>query len=228
MESWGNRWMKAADLLRRIADDCSLKKKKTTDREPNDMLVATRTVPWEERKARYKRIWRRRRHLEREKHLTDLQQAATAGRAPAGPRPSVHLNWGEIVGSSGVLPKTLLTNHFAELYGLPKEEAESVEKKGAHEPRGPMVLPTDRHAEHALRRQLLRQGPSEVEARQEQPRRRDRGDATSFAASAKGIACLRHRAPLRALGFPGRLDGEHGGHGAEGGGGQPTSAGSGP
>ena len=32
------------------------------------------------------------------------------------------------MGSSGDLLKTLLTNHFAELYGLPMEEAESVEK----------------------------------------------------------------------------------------------------
>jgi hypothetical protein len=29
------------------------------------------------------------------------------------------------VGNTGALPKTLLTNHFAELYGLEKEKADS-------------------------------------------------------------------------------------------------------
>jgi hypothetical protein len=62
------------------------------------------------------------------KHTEGLQEAAEAGRAPPGPRPSRHLNWGKIVGNTGALPKTLLTNHFAELYGLEEEKAAAEEE----------------------------------------------------------------------------------------------------
>ena len=126
MDVWNVDWMKAADQLRTTAEECREKKEKNVDQVLKDMLAAKHTVPLEERKELYKRIWRRRRHLKRLENLTDLQLAAAAGRAPPGARPSMHLNWGKIVGNSGDLPKTLLTTYLANLYGLPKEEAGAV------------------------------------------------------------------------------------------------------
>ena len=125
LETWASSWTEAAELLRTTANACNVKKMKTEDQELSDMLKAKHTVQPEEKKDLYKRIWRRRRHLKKVKHLEELQQAAAAGRAPPEPRPSMHLSWGKIMGSSGILPKMLLTNYFAELYGLPKEEAVS-------------------------------------------------------------------------------------------------------
>ena len=95
----GNSWAQAAELLRTTAGECKEKNKKGKDKELQDMLATVGVTPPEERKALYKRIWRRRRHLKRQKHAEDLQEAAGAGRAPPGPRPSSHLNWGKIVGN---------------------------------------------------------------------------------------------------------------------------------
>ena len=99
--------------------------KKNKDKVLKDMVAMVSKTPWEELRVLYKSIWRRRRYLKRQKHTEGLQEAASTGRAPPGPRPSMHLNWGNIVGNTGALPKTLLTNHFAELYGLEKEKADS-------------------------------------------------------------------------------------------------------
>ena len=95
LDTWDVNWEAAADLLRKIADDCKLVKANTKDRYLQDMVAAVSTTPWEERNDLFKRIWRRRRHLKRMKHTEGLQQAAEAGRAPPGPRPSRHLNWGK-------------------------------------------------------------------------------------------------------------------------------------
>jgi hypothetical protein len=128
MGNWNSCWTTASQQLRATAEECRVRKNKFEDQELQDMLEAKRslTVPMEERKALYKRIWRRRRHLKRVKNMRDLQDAAASGRAPPSARPSTHLNWGKILGNSGVLPKTLLTNFFKKLYGLQEEEAVAV------------------------------------------------------------------------------------------------------
>ena len=95
MKSWDHNWEEAAELLRSIADDCKVVNKKNKDKVLKDMLAKVGKAPLEELKALYKSIWRRRRFLKRQKHIEGLQEAAATGRAPPGPRPSMHLNWGK-------------------------------------------------------------------------------------------------------------------------------------
>ncbi len=95
MKNWATNWEEAAELLRSIADYCKQVSKKNKDKELQDMLAKVGKTPLEELKALYKSIWRRRRFLERQKHTEGLQEAAATGRAPPGPRPSMHLNWGK-------------------------------------------------------------------------------------------------------------------------------------
>jgi endonuclease/exonuclease/phosphatase family metal-dependent hydrolase len=95
MKDWATNWEEAAELLRSIADDCKKVNKKNKDKVLQDMLAKVGKTPLEELKALYKSIWRRRRFLKRQKHTEGLQEAAATGRAPPGPRPSMHLNWGK-------------------------------------------------------------------------------------------------------------------------------------
>ena len=65
-----------------------------------------------------KQIWRRKRHLKREAIEQTIQTAAAAGRAPPGPRPSLHVRWDKLLEGKESSPEELLSDYFKELYGV--------------------------------------------------------------------------------------------------------------
>ena len=68
-----------------------------------------------------KQIWRRKRHLKREAIEQAIQTAAAVGRAPPGPRPSLHVRWDKLLEGKESSPEELLSDYFKELCGVQGE-----------------------------------------------------------------------------------------------------------
>ena len=82
---------------------------------------AVSSVSSEDRKLLSKQIWRRKRHLKREATEQTIQTAAAAGRAPPGPRPSLHVRWDKLLEGKESSPEELLLDYFKGLYGVQGE-----------------------------------------------------------------------------------------------------------
>ena len=123
---WQN-WEEAAQQVRTLAGQHKQPKKALMeDDETLGALLAQRRsleTPVDERRQLNKMIWRRRRHLRREKGLRQLEAAEKAGKAPPSKRGSSHVNWGKL--ADGKPPRELLTKFYSELYSLPPSENEA-------------------------------------------------------------------------------------------------------
>ena len=114
-------WREWTERVRGIAQE----NRKDTTRRKDPLLLSlmaqfkafSDTSP-EERKFLSKRIWRRKRHLKREAIEQTIQTAAAAGRAPPGPRPSLHVRWDKLLEGKESSPEGLLSEYFKELYGV--------------------------------------------------------------------------------------------------------------
>ena len=71
-------------------------------------------------------IWRKRRALKREKHLTKIKESAEIGKAPKKTQ-SKHFNWSSIAKHEN--PESVLTNFFQDLYSIPEEETTQSERR---------------------------------------------------------------------------------------------------
>ena len=72
----------------------------------------------EKKKGKEKRKEREQGHLKREAIEQTIQTAAAAGRAPPGPRPSLHVRWDKLLEGKESSPGGLLSEYFKELYGV--------------------------------------------------------------------------------------------------------------
>ena len=108
-------WREWTERVRGIAQE----NRKDTTRRKDPLLLSlmaqfkafSDTSP-EERKFLSKQIWRRKRHLKREAIEQTIQTAAAAGRAPPGPRPSLHVRWDKLLEGKESSPEELLSDYF--------------------------------------------------------------------------------------------------------------------
>ena len=120
LTDWSSGWALAAASLREKAAQCQERKGGATDPILQELLHQQRALTASfgpERRKLDRAIWRRRRHWKREKQHQLLEQAAAGGRAPPGPRPTLHVNWGRLC-VGGASPRNMLTKHFEQLYKL--------------------------------------------------------------------------------------------------------------
>ena len=113
-----------AEKVRGVAQE----NRKDTKRRMDPLLLsvlaqykAISSVSSKDRKLLSKQIWQRKRHLKREAIEQTIQTAAAAGRAPPGPRPSMHVRWDKLLEGKESSPEGLLSDYFKELNGVKGE-----------------------------------------------------------------------------------------------------------
>ena len=74
-------------------------------------------------------IWRKRRALKREKHLTKIKESAEMGKAPKKTH-SKHFNWSSIAKREN--PESVLTNFFQDLHSIPEDQEEATQSARRH------------------------------------------------------------------------------------------------
>ena len=106
-------WRKWEEKVRGVAQD----NRKDTKRRMDPLLMsllaqykAISSVSSQDRRFLSKQIWRRKRHLKREAIEQAIQTAAAVGRAPPGPRPSLHVRWDKLLEGKESSPEELLSD----------------------------------------------------------------------------------------------------------------------
>ena len=74
-------------------------------------------------------IWRKRRALKREKHLTKIKESAELEKDPKKTQ-SKHFNWSTVAKHGN--PESVLTNFFQELYSIPEDQEEATQSETRH------------------------------------------------------------------------------------------------
>ena len=121
LEEDGQRnWRERAEKVRGIAQENRKDTKRRMDPLLMSLLAQYRAIS-NDRKLLSKQIWRRKRHVKREAIEQTIQTAAAAGRAPPGPRPSLHVRWDKLLEAKESSPEELLSDYFKELYGVQGE-----------------------------------------------------------------------------------------------------------
>ena len=114
-------WREWAENVRGIAQENRKDKNRRMDPLLMSLLAqykAISSVSSQDRRLPREQIWRRKRHLKREAIEQAIQTAATASRAPPGPRPSLHVRWDMLLEEKESSPEELLSDCLKELYGV--------------------------------------------------------------------------------------------------------------
>ena len=135
LTDWGN-WDVMAPLLKETAK--AHKKMDTKEMTVTELEVKSRLLK-KKREGRHleraelnglcRAIWRKRRALKREKHLTKIKESAETGKAPKKTQ-NKHFNWSSIAKQEN--PETVLTNFFQDLYSIPVDQEEATQSERLH------------------------------------------------------------------------------------------------